>query len=48
MELANEINTDAEIGMVWSINSETFPDEVNEGDKVKVTLTNNIMDQQTI
>ncbi|WP_337019522.1 multicopper oxidase family protein [Oceanobacillus massiliensis] len=49
MDLATEMNADAEMGMVWSINGETFPNvpplEVNKGDKVKVTLTNNSMDQ---
>lgn len=39
------------MGMVYTINGKTFPDvppvNVNEGDKVKVTLKNNSMDNST-
>lgn len=49
MELSTKMDENAEMGMVWAINGETYPDappiEVNKGDKVKVTLTNNSMDQ---
>lgn len=49
MELSTKMDENAEMGMVWAINGETFPDtppiEVKEGDKVKVTLTNNSMDK---
>jgi FtsP/CotA-like multicopper oxidase with cupredoxin domain len=49
MELSTAMDENAEMGMVWTINGKTYPDtpplEVNEGDKVKVTLTNNSMDQ---
>ncbi|MCC2249344.1 multicopper oxidase family protein [Virgibacillus sp. AGTR] len=51
MDLATQMNMDAEMGMVWTINGKTFPDvsplKVNKGDKVKVTLTNNSMDKAT-
>lgn len=49
MELATAMDKNAEMGMVWTINGKTYPNvppiEINEGDKVKVTLTNNSMDQ---
>lgn len=49
MELGTKMDTSAEMGMVWTINGETYPDvpplEINEDDKVKVTLTNNSMDK---
>lgn len=49
MELSTKMDENAEMGMVWAINGETYPDtppiKVSEGDKVKVTLTNNSMDQ---
>lgn len=52
MELGAEMDMDnEEMGMAWTINEKTFPDvpplKVTEGDKVKVTLTNNSMDNST-
>ena len=51
MELGAKMDMDEEMGMSWTINDETYPDvpplKVNEGDKVKVTLTNNSMDDST-
>ncbi|MCB5935930.1 multicopper oxidase family protein [Caldibacillus thermoamylovorans] len=49
MELGTAMDENTGMGMVWTINGKTYPDippiEVSEGDKVKVTLTNNSMDQ---
>lgn len=49
MELGTAMVENADMGMVWTINGKAYPDvppiKVNEGDKVKVTLTNNSMDQ---
>lgn len=48
MELGAKMDMNAEMGMIWTINGETYPNvppfKVNKGDKVKVTLTNNSMD----
>ncbi|WP_047982427.1 MULTISPECIES: multicopper oxidase family protein [Ornithinibacillus] len=49
MELNTAMSSEEEMGMVWTINGATYPDvppiEVDKGDKVKVTLTNNSMDK---
>lgn len=52
MELGAEMDMDNEgMGMAWTINGEAYPDvpplKVDEGDKVKVTMTNNSMDDST-
>jgi FtsP/CotA-like multicopper oxidase with cupredoxin domain len=52
MELGAKMDmTNEEMGMVWTVNGEAFPNitpfQVTEGDKVKVTLTNNSMDNST-
>lgn len=48
MELGAKMDMNREMGMAWTINGKAYPDipplEVDEGDKVKVTLTNNSMD----
>lgn len=49
MDLAAKMKKDTEMGMVWTINDEVFPDvpplKVSKGDKVKVTLSNNSIDE---
>lgn len=52
MELGAEMDTGNEsMGMAWTINGQTYPDvpplKIDKGDKVKVTLTNNSMDDST-
>lgn len=52
MELGAEMDMDnEEMGMAWTINGKAYPDvpplKVDEGDKVKVTMTNNSMDDST-
>ncbi|WP_188453350.1 multicopper oxidase family protein [Virgibacillus oceani] len=46
MDMSNE-----DMGMAWTINGETYPNvpplKIDKGDKVKVTLTNNSMDEST-
>lgn len=51
MVLGTKMSMNAKMGMVWTINGKTYPDvppiKVNKGDKVKVTLTNESMDNSS-
>ncbi|EQB38513.1 hypothetical protein M948_07980 [Virgibacillus sp. CM-4] len=51
LDLGTRMDMDTEMGMVWTINGKTYPNapplNIDKGDRVKVTLKNNSMDNSS-